>query len=423
MKPAALFFLLFVAVGCGSDSSDRNGFDVEETADAGSEDAGIEDAAAVDADEGDSTVAEPCIEFDSSNIDLGERQIGRQSAGNFVLTNCSATAPFAVASVEVSGEAFSAVVVGSPEAAPGGSVTISFRFDPTEAIPYEATAVIGFVDGIEPVEVGLTGQGSTEPTVCVDTVAGFADAEFAGQDTISTLALTTVELDASASASPAGEIVGWEWTLVSRPGSSNAMLNDNLAPAPEIYIDLIGTYVIELTVVDDEGYVSCEPSRVEIHAVSDDPDELLIRLTWSTPADMDLTDDVGADLDLHWRRDGATWNTPPDDIFWNNKTADWGPPGPEGNPSLDIDDMNGEGPENIRQPEPVEGTIYSIGVYYSRENGFGESTAVVEVYKGGQLLREFDPKVLENEGDFWQVAHVTAPDTITVIDRVTDGFP
>ena len=109
-------------------------------------------------------------------------------------------------------------------------------------------------------------------------------------------------------------------------------------------------------------------------------------MTWNTPNDPNQFDEgveVGADLDLHLAHplaavaagpdvdgDGAPdmWFQQPFDCFWFNPVPDWGPMGPEGDPSMDVDDTDGAGPEIISLTEPEDGLAYSIAVHYWNGN-------------------------------------------------------
>ena len=121
------------------------------------------------------------------------------------------------------------------------------------------------------------------------------------------------------------------------------------------------------------------------------------------------------------------------DCFFLNSTPDWGQTGNESdNPSLDIDDFTGGGPENISLSEPENNTTalggaYQVGVHYyssvDRETLFdyGPSEARVRVYIRGELAWDFtdanvaggsNPGVKEMSatGHFWNAAEITWPE-------------
>ncbi len=157
---------------------------------------------------------------------------------------------------------------------------------------------------------------------------------------------------------------------------------------------------------------------------------LHIELLWDTPADPDQTDTgpaAGADLDLHFAHPLATgpdldcdakgdpWYNNPLDVFWFNSAPDWGQASfkPD-NPSLDLDDTDGAGPENLNLEAP-EGTLadpvaYSVGVHYWNDHGYGPSFATVAVYVLGSKVAQAN-KVKLDPLDMWTVGKVWWPNT------------
>ncbi|MEL6180406.1 MAG: hypothetical protein AAFS10_15715, partial [Myxococcota bacterium] len=111
---------------------------------------------------------------------------------------------------------------------------------------------------------------------------------------------------------------------------------------------------------------------------------------------------------------GGSWESG-DDCHWRNcggSGLSWGAGGTQDDPRLDVDDVDGYGPENINIDEPEDAT-YRIGVHYWDDDTFGDSTVVLRIYCNAQLIREFEPVVLRAFGsddpsnDFWLVADVT----------------
>ncbi|MGC8926711.1 MAG: choice-of-anchor D domain-containing protein [Myxococcota bacterium] len=82
----------------------------------------------------------------------------------------------------------------------------------------------------------------------------------------------------------------------------------------------------------------------------------------------------------------------------------------EDNPTLDIDDVEGFGPENINIVSPSEGN-YMITVYYFNDQGIGSTDAWVKVYINGINKPEwnFGPFKLERSKQAWDVAIIQWP--------------
>lgn len=78
------------------------------------------------------------------------------------------------------------------------------------------------------------------------------------------------------------------------------------------------------------------------------------------------------------------------DAFWFTPRPNWGTLDPLANddPSLDRDDTDGAGPENLNLANGQNGAAYVIGVHYWSDHGLGESTATVRIYVDGLLIDE-----------------------------------
>ncbi|MFB6263037.1 MAG: choice-of-anchor D domain-containing protein [Bradymonadaceae bacterium] len=190
---------------------------------------------------------------------------------------------------------------------------------------------------------------------------------------LNTLPLETVQFYSDASNDPDGKVARYEWSILKRPDGSTARLKPKAShPDPTMKLDLAGKYRIELVVYDEDGAASCgNRAVVTIKAIPQE--DIHLQLVWDTPQDTDQTDSTGADLDLHYLNPSpsdATWNKAPWDIYWDNKTSDWGQKNlPDDDPSLDIDDTDGAGPENINHDNPQSGKSYAMGVYYYDDHG------------------------------------------------------
>lgn len=250
--------------------------------------------------------------------------------------------------------------------------------------------------------------------------------------------LDVITLDGSPSADPDGEVVEWRWTVVQRPDGSvsqplesiddlrrpadGGQPDDPRTPRAQFFVDLAGEYVIELRVVDALDQESCDPpaAQVTIRAVPEQ--DLHVQLVWSTPDDPDETDTSGTDVDLHFRHERADgrWGMQASgwDCYFRNPSPDWGVIGQvSDDPSLDIDDTNGAGPENVNLSEPELGVGYDVGVVYFRaESTFGDpeisvqewpSYATVRIFTRGVPIAELVGRELTETSQLWHVARIT----------------
>ena len=410
----------------------------------------------------------PCLEVVPTERAFGGRSIGIEHQSVVTIESCGAD-NVEIRSIEVTagGDAFSIPEGGLPEPLPGllaaadlsedppfrPSINLPLVFTPTEERAYSGTLVIESNDPQQPViEVPLTGRGAS--IECP--VAQIREPER------SVLPLAIVELDGSESIDTDGpdrRPVDYQWVVVERPDGSTAVpverFSDPLRPAeggPEdqtstpnavFFVDLAGTYVLELIVTDSDGASSEQcPQAVARMVINSNPDEdIHLQLVWDTPGDDDQTDLDGSDVDLHfqhpsgidWFRDGGQY-----DCYFGNPTPDWGQIGfSDDNPSLDIDDTNGAGPENINLDSPENtqtlGGPYRVAVHYYRASvgpfggaeTYGPSDVTLRIYLGGVLTREFTRR-LDDTNDFWEVAGIFWTDNdrrVVEIDQVSSRLP
>jgi hypothetical protein len=328
------------------------------------------------------------------------------------------------------------------------SRTLNIDFRPTEERVYGARVILHTNSIPDTTEIVLFGRGVENQ--CPLPVATAAEYNVRPLDIIT--------LDGTPSSDPGGEVQRWIWTIVSRPEGSTAQIvesftdpvrpaeggpaDDSATPTAFFFVDLAGQYEFELVVVDDLEQESCDPSasaRVTLSAVPDK--DLHIQLVWTTPDDPDETDMTGTDLDLHLRHPDADggWNSDAGqfDCYFANKTPDWGAQlDPADNPTLDIDDTNGAGPENINlaHPEPV--TYDVAALYFRAESALGGddprqehiSLASLRIYVRGELLGEWLDRELSHRADLWHVASVrwcedlsVCPEIITVDQVLTEA--
>ena len=219
--------------------------------------------------------------------------------------------------------------------------------------------------------------------------------------------LQTVQLDGSASGDPDGQIRTWRWSVIQKPNGSHSFPIPMNAPRANFFFDIAGDYTFELRVWDERGRESCEPSTVSFNAV---PGEAIhIQLIWDTD---------NSDMDLHLvRPSGVIWDgydhnqSYPvlfDDCFFSTCKASYEPSGNPvdwgscGKPSLDIDDENGYGPENINLNDPCEGD-YLVAVHFWNARFAGPTTATIRIYILGELKLE-KSLLFEEEHLRWEVA-------------------
>jgi hypothetical protein len=200
----------------------------------------------------------------------------------------------------------------------------------------------------------------------------------------------------TSSSSPISE---YEWSLIEKPQGSEAYIPNGGANRPNFVPDLAGTYVAQLVVHNEDGLAS-EPCLATLEAV---PGQTLwIELSWEHSND---------DMDLHLLRPGAGLNGSGDCYYANcvNGGLDWGVPGdPIDDPSLDLDDIPGTGPENINIYEPESG-VFDVYVHDYPGSVYTSANDVhVRIFLSGVLAWE-GTKTISGEDSFVRFAQVDWP--------------
>ena len=282
----------------------------------------------------------------------------------------------------------------------------------------------------------------------------------AWSDNVAAEPIDYLQLSAADSSDDDGDqIIEYRWSLVKAPeGFSVGFDPSNRTVETQIQLAMVGDYVIELTVTDQHGLVSCEPARIQARTRSDK--SFVVELTWRTPSDPDETDTCtgcGTDLDLHMIRPGGMFDDKVggSDCHFRTMNPMWGDPANlDDNPHLDRDDADGGGPEqiNIKSPARTDGVgpgsytaPYEIGVYYYDDHGFEPPVwATVRVYLNGddvpthvlpsvasgheQAMRMVLADPIGGRGHFWHVGELFWTETGSFVetDPATQpriGFP
>jgi hypothetical protein len=128
--------------------------------------------------------------------------------------------------------------------------------------------------------------------------------------------------------------------------------------------------------------------------------ELHVRMEWNT----DLTD-----VDLHvLAPNGQMW-TCDGDCYFSNPQPNWGDPNQfVDDPFLDVDDVDGFGPENVNIEAPAPGT-YRVLAHYWDTHGGNEPDVTIEVLNFGQVVGHYGPVHLSGVDDVWQVVDIDMP--------------
>ena len=207
-----------------------------------------------------------------------------------------------------------------------------------------------------------------------------------------------VQLDGSDSYDPDDpmETLTYFWEITSAPEGSAPFLDDPAATQPYLFADVLGEYIVHLTVTDSTGLTSTYPAATMVTVIP--YQDLMIELTW----DVDNTD-----LDLHFiSPEGAYYSQ--EDCFYGNPNPDWGIANDRtDNPTLSFDDEGSERRESITYAQPFDG-VYNIYALYYRNLGaeYPYVTPHVTIYAEGNMIADFDGPRLTSESSVWHVGMI-----------------
>jgi hypothetical protein len=334
----------------------------------------------------------PDVALDTQVLDFGTVAPGDTDVAWFNLSN-EGDHPLTLGRTEQSGSgAFTLpATLDGYVIPPGQAQQVLVLYAPTAATGDHGALVIPSDDPDEPeVRVTFLGNGGGDYDYPVAVIDG--PDEVAPRD--------TVTLDGSGSSDPAGGSLTYHWALESAPDGSDAAAH--LVTATDrayLQTDLAGTYDVTLQVETAQGLRSA-PARHRITAIPEE--QIHIELTWDTGA---------ADLDLHLLDGDGAFFTPPGDCTWCNRNPSWGGIGTEDDPSLDIDDLSGYGPENVNVRVPADDT-YRVLVHYFQDNGDGDVVATVRVYVRGVEAGRYVHVLRRNQ--VWEAARIEWPSGVVL---------
>ena len=390
----------------------------------------------------------PCLQLaPSSRLDFGRAPVGQTSKRSVGFRSCSTrnNVPLRIEDVRLSDDAggvFGLVQGSLPRPlARGETMTISDRRNRTFTVVFKPPAPNRYAGELvletndpaqQSVRIDLVGTGGKRANACP---RAKAEARGPGSNASWTTQLrvppgSIVDLRSKRSRDPDGSVARYEWSILQRPGLSTSQLEPGPKAAnPELELDLVGTYKVELIVYDDDGTPSCG-QRAVVDIEARPQADVLLQLVWKTPGDGDPTDQKGTDVDLHYVRPtsssgGTNWQDLTNDVFWKNKNPDWGQTGTMSDgPEMQIDDTNGRGPEIIVHDNPNPDKLYKVGVHYYADRGLGPSYATVRVYLDRTLSETFQSKFLKDSSTFWIVGRLDWSNrTFITRNTVQKGFP
>ena len=370
-----------------------------------------------------------CILIDSITRNFGQVPVGQRAIDLIKVTNCG-TQPLDIEDVtlvdESSDEEYS-LDLGSWDLDDDGVIdnnritidpeksdSFELRYTPSGEGTDQARIIIQSNDPVTPqIEIAAIGRGAVGkcPTAFAE---GRTEGSGTNRQEFGAAPLDYIILDGSESSDEDGVVPtdseeSWIWEATEYPGDAPPTIRGTDARPNDYSIRrtrllLAGRYVFTLKVRDAQGFISCNESQVTVLAIPSE--KILVELTWTNPEDPDETDELGSDIDLHMVKMGpGNWFSTPYDIFFGNTGGEsighWNPE----SPSLDIDDTDGLGPENIQMDDPENCQWYAIGVHYY-DQLHGTAYATIRVYINQELVFEKLNTPLQRQNQFWDVARI-----------------
>ncbi len=336
----------------------------------------------------------PALTLDPTSWDAGAHAAGDVVSGAINMIS-SGGAPVVINDLSISGD--SAFTITNSDAlpitlAPGQESLVELEFSPPDIGTYNADLVVDADSPVGTVTAPLTGEGAGGPiAIC--------SADPAEVDAISG---TTTFIGHNSYDTGGRSITAYTWTLISSPSGSAAALARGSSADRDFTPDMAGTYTAQLVVTNDLGQ-SSEPCEADVEAIP--TQDFWIEMYWTHSGD---------DMDLHMLKPSGTKETNGDCYYANcTRGLEWGASGPTDNPSLDLDDIPGTGPENENIDAPADGT-YTVGVQdYPGSVYNGTNDVTVNIYIGG-ALQWSDTRNVNSEGTYewfatvaWASGHAT----------------
>lgn len=294
---------------------------------------------------------------------------------------------------------------------PGASRTVLLRFRPFVVGPATGELTVTIQQGATavPYSIALNGTGRARTMAgCGVTAVCPGPMNVSANSTVR-LAPTVMSTGGTSCA----------WTVGSRPATSSGTFSaPTSCSSTNYFADVVGTHLVNFQVTDALGGSAQCVTPITVTPNGD----LWIELTWDRPNDMDLHllhPNGGSPTSASSWANG-TW-----DCYYASRTPTWGTSA--SSPSLDRDDIPGQGPENTRINSPDRSLSYAIGVHmFSWRASPSPVTSTVKLYCAGTLVNT-STKTMSREGDMWVVGTVNfgagSPCAFTAINSVVPNVP
>jgi hypothetical protein len=331
----------------------------------------------------------PDLDLDPMTLDFGTVDPGDRATLWASLSNVGDADLHVGSTTQAGSGAF--VLASDPEddtLGPGEEVLLVFTYEPATILGDHGQFLLLSDDPDEPaVTLTLLGNGGGDFEYPVAVIEG----------PTTSVPLETIQLDGSGSTDPSGYELTYDWSLERRPEGSTAEIAGS-GDRVSLFLDLAGTFQVNLSVVNEVG-IRSTPAEHTIEVVP--TDDVHVEMFW---------DASNSDLDLHLLQAGTALFAEPGDCTWCNPNPDWGEAGDAADdPTLDLDDRSGYGPENVNIESPAD-DAFEMWVHYFEDNGAGAVTATVRVYLEG--AEDFEASEVLERDQRWFVGTILWPEAV-----------
>lgn len=363
----------------------------------------------------------PDIDGSPNPLAFGSVVVGQSSTQPITVSNLG-NADLTVTGAMLGGGSSSAFTVNASvfpaTIAPGQAVILPVTFSPASASAAAGTVEITSDDPDEAVHVvSLAGGGSSNPVADVNAspnALAFGQVERLTCKTLTTAVQNVGSAPLNVSSVTRAFLTSAEYTFT--PASftvaagASQTLTVKFCPT-DTGVEYGGLNVTSNDPDENPYAIGLTGEGVPPPVTATD---IAIQVTW---------DKNDTDVDTHFLRPGAAFNSTPGDCYYLNLSPDWGLAGNAADdPYLDYDDVDGYGPENLNYAGVATGT-YKLPIYYYGDHGNGTTKVTVKVWLNGTLAYTSPAKTLANQ-QRWDVMNIdwnaaTDSGTITMIDTVT----
>ena len=380
-----------------------------------------------------------CLQVNPPSVDFGGRALGGRYLLPVDVANCSASEPLTVTRFALEGAVdglagpFSLALPAGPGAAsvapdaplvlaPGATLAVDVGYAPSVAAgvdalgqPLRDLATLAIDSNAFVAHAAVPVSGFGVPDDCPVAVLEVQEGEEVEPQTV-------LHLHGENSYSPTGHIAKYQWSVDQPALSTSKFVPSETYPSPTFAANVLGKYVFHLDVWDEYGRKSCVTASYQV--VTATGCALHVELLWTSPGDPIPDDEgpmAGTDVDLHLAHPNAgqddldgdgqkdPWFDPTWDVFWFYPYQNWGSVSSTADdPSLDLDDVDGNGPENINLCQLEDGKSYAVGINYWDDHGFGNAFATVRIYLFNDLVFEVNDVALADHDLCW-IADVDWP--------------